>query len=222
MDKAVIFDVDGVLLELTSAEEELFFEPFAARYGLTRLSRDWNSYRIRNDERIVAEIFEQHGLPDEERQPLIDQYLALLAERLSTGALTPSPMPGAAELLEALASKATLGIATANFREAARLRLQAANMWQPVSAHARGADGSGHKWETLKSLVHDLRLAADRIVYVGDNANDVEAGLRSGVHFIGFTADADRQNLLKQAGAAHICSSHGDTLRLINHFLRLD
>ena len=43
-DAAVIFDVDGVLLELTSAEEDAFFVPFENRYGLKNLSRDWNSY----------------------------------------------------------------------------------------------------------------------------------------------------------------------------------
>ena len=31
MDSAVIFDVDGVLLELTAAEEDVFFLPFAER-----------------------------------------------------------------------------------------------------------------------------------------------------------------------------------------------
>ena len=46
---AVIFDVDGVLLHLTPEEEDAFFRPFEDLHGLTGLSRDWNSYRIRND-----------------------------------------------------------------------------------------------------------------------------------------------------------------------------
>jgi FMN phosphatase YigB (HAD superfamily) len=62
MDSAVIFDVDGVLLDLTPAEEERFFVPFARRYGLTGLSRDWDSYRTRNDEDIIAEILATNGL----------------------------------------------------------------------------------------------------------------------------------------------------------------
>ena len=33
-DCAVIFDVDGVLLDLTRAEEDAFFLPFERRYGL--------------------------------------------------------------------------------------------------------------------------------------------------------------------------------------------
>ena len=44
------------LLELTRAEEDAFFVPFERRYGLKDISRDWNSYAIRNDENIIAEI----------------------------------------------------------------------------------------------------------------------------------------------------------------------
>lgn len=219
---AVIFDVDGVLLNLTAAEENLFFEPFERRYGLTGLSRDWNSYRIRNDEQIVAEIFERYSLPETERPSLTDEYHALLASRLANGTLQPQRVPGAADLLKALNDRVRLGIATANFRQAAHLRLKAAGLWEPVRNHARGADGSGHKWQTLAGLVAELELPPNRIVYVGDNVNDVEAGLRTGVHFIGFSEVEGRATTLKQAGASHTCHSHNDTLRLIKEFLRLD
>ena len=63
MDRAVIFDVDGVLLDLTAAEEDAFFLAFERLHGITGLSRDWDSYRVRNDEHIIAEILERHGLP---------------------------------------------------------------------------------------------------------------------------------------------------------------
>ena len=221
-DCAVIFDVDGVLLELTAAEEDLFFEPFERRYGLVHLSRDWNSYRIRNDEHIVSEIFERHGLPLEERQSLIDEYHDQLARRLATTQLTSPAIPGAANLLAALAPQARLGIATANFLQAARLRLTAAGLWQPVSQNARGADGSGHKWQTVASLVQDLGLPPERVVYVGDNVNDVEAGLRNGLHFIGFTLDRHREKQLKAAGAVLTSNDHIGTLRLVTSLLRLD
>lgn len=221
-DSAVIFDVDGVLLELTAAEEDLFFEPFERRYGLTGLSRDWNSYRIRNDEQIVAEILERHGLPASEQQAVINDYLSLLARKLADGSLATVTIPGAATLLRALQGKVALGIATANFREAARLRLQSAGLWQPVTAHARGADGSGHKWQTVAALVSQLALPPERVVYVGDNLNDVEAGLRNGLHFIGFATDPQRRRSLKEAGALHTSGGHSSTLDLISTLLRLD
>ena len=63
MNGAVIFDVDGVLLDLTAAEEDVFFRAFEQRYGRTGLSRCWDSYQVRNDEHIIAEILDRTGLP---------------------------------------------------------------------------------------------------------------------------------------------------------------
>ena len=40
---AVVFDVDGVLLELTAPEEDAFFLVFERHYGITGLSRDRDS-----------------------------------------------------------------------------------------------------------------------------------------------------------------------------------
>ncbi len=213
-DHAVIFDVDGVLLELTPAEEELFFEPFERRYGLTHLSRDWNSYRIRNDERIVDEIFEAHGLPASGKGPLVTDYLSLLGKKLHQGCLASPAIDGAAALLVSLQGKARLGVATANFKEAAHLRLEAAGLWGFVQPLAFGADGSGHKHETLARAIAATGLPPENIVYVGDNLNDVEAGRRNGVSFVGFSRDAARREVLARAGAIHVCGDHGETLAI--------
>ena len=56
--------------------------------------------------------------------------------------------------------------------------------------HAHGADGGGHKREILARAIAATGLPRNRIVYIGDNLNDVEAGLANGVHFIGFSTDS--------------------------------
>ncbi|MCA3573488.1 MAG: HAD family hydrolase [Aestuariivirga sp.] len=211
MDSAVIFDVDGVLLDLTPAEEDAFFLPFAQRYGLTGLSRDWDSYRVRNDEHIIAEIIERHGLPPQDGEALVADYLAIL----SSGAVPPRAIPGAAGLLKRLSGKRRLGIATANLLSAARLRLLASGLWAHVEALAFGAEGSGHKRETVARAIAASGLPRERIVYVGDNLNDVEAGLGNGVHFIGFSEDATRRQRLAKAGAVHVAGDHARTADLI-------
>ena len=218
MDSAVIFDVDGVLLDLTAAEEDAFFLAFERRHGLTGLSRDWDSYRIRNDEHIIAEILERHGLPASAAAAIVDEYLAILSQGLATGALKAVTIAGARELLAELAARRR-GIATANLLSAARLRLQSQDLWEPVSALAFGAEGSGHKRETVARAITATGLPKSRIVYVGDNLNDVEAGLANGVHFIGFSEDAARRAKLAAAGARHLAAEHGETLRLIRRFL---
>jgi len=220
VDAAVIFDVDGVLLELTSAEEDAFFVPFEQRYGLKNLSRDWNSYLIRNDENIIAEILARHGLPAREHAEVVADYLDVLKQRLENGVIETIAISGAFDLLSKLRGSLQMGIATANLLSAAKLRLQSVNLWNPVSAHAFGAEGGGHKREVLARAIASLHLPRDRIVYVGDNLNDVEAGLSNGVHFVGFSTNPGRLNELKGAGTNHISNNHLDTFRLIGHLLQ--
>lgn len=216
---AVIFDVDGVLLELTAAEEDVFFGAFAEWCPPGSLSRHWNSYRIRNDDNIVDEIMQTNGIASHHKQRIVKDYFAKLQHNLNAGTVHSTAIPGAAGMLTALAGKATLGIATANFREAARLRLVTANLWGPVAELAHGADGGGHKHEILARAIAACGLPKSRIVYIGDNTNDVEAGLKNGVHFIGFSTSEERRNTLAAAGARQLSGNHEETLRLILHSL---
>lgn len=102
VDAAVIFDVDGVLLELTSAEEDVFFALFEKRYGLRDLSRDWNSYAIRNDESIIAEILARHGLPAREHAEVVADYFDVLKQRIENGVIETIAIPGTRDLLNRL------------------------------------------------------------------------------------------------------------------------
>ena len=218
-DWAIIFDVDGVLLELTREEEELFFQPFASRCDASQLSRDWNSYRIRNDEEIVAELVARYGLPDIDRQNLKEEYLCLLHRHISGNQIASLPINGAAKLLERCSNIATLGIATANFREAAKLRLAHAGLWHHVSNHAFGADGGGHKHEILARALSSMSVPKSRTIYVGDNLNDVEAGLKNDVNFIGFSQSAGRLKILKEHGVKQLSGDHLQTFSLIRSLL---
>ncbi len=215
---AIVFDVDGVLLKLTRAEEELFFAPFAARIDATLLSRDWNSYRIRNDEDIVREIAERYHLPAQDVQTITAEYLALLQRELR-GSLKTETIRGAAQLIGEFADVAQLGVATANFLEAARLRLQQANMWEPVSRLAFGADGGGHKAAILARAIAASGLPSSRIIFIGDNVSDVQAGHLNNVNFIGFSTEAARRKKLGMAGATRLCADHTETRAAITQIL---
>ncbi|MBM3519457.1 MAG: HAD family hydrolase [Alphaproteobacteria bacterium] len=219
MDSAVIFDVDGVLLELTAAEEDVFFETFLARFGISGLSRDWDSYRTRNDDDIIAEILETHELPASEREVTSSHYVSLVGDAIATGRASPIAIAGAHRLLSYLAPRHAIGIATANLLSVARLRLAAMDLWSPVSAFAFGAEGGGAKRHTLARAIAATGLPRERIVYIGDNLNDVDAGLANGVHFIGFSTDPARRQRLAGAGARHLAGDHDETAVLIASLL---
>ena len=222
-DAAVIFDVDGVLLDLTPPEEDAFFHPFFALHGLTGLSRDWDNYRIRNDLDIMAEVLDLHfGRPptDADMDHLKQSYLSHLHTGLSQGALTTIEIPGARELLEALRDDGlVIGIATANLVDAARLRLESAGLWDFVAELPFGADGGGAKAEILARAIAASGLPKHRIVYLGDNLNDVDAGLRNEVHFIGFAREPTRRDKLASAGAAMVSGDHDTSYQLISSML---
>jgi HAD superfamily hydrolase (TIGR01549 family) len=218
MDSAIIFDVDGVLLDLTHDEEEVFFQALAAYVPTHHLSRDWNSYQIRNDEDIIMEILERYGQPSALKQEVVGHYLTTLEQALTEN-LQSVAVAGAADMLNALKGQVRLGIATANLLTAAKLRLQQTGLWSHVAAYAQGADGGGHKHEILARLLQRLPLPPSRVVYVGDNVNDVVAGQRNGVRFIGFSTDPQRRVALSNAGAQFVTGNHMETLAYIELLL---
>jgi HAD superfamily hydrolase (TIGR01549 family) len=214
-DCAVIFDVDGVLLELTRDEEEIFFTALSKFVPTENLSRDWNSYAIRNDEDIIAEILQLNALPASSIDDVKTHYISLL----KSSAVAAVAIPGARQLLQTLNNKALLGIATANLLDAAQHRLQQVGLWEHVARNAHGGDGGGHKSAILGRALSHLEMNPNRIVYVGDNLNDVTAGLLHNVHFIGFSENAERRNRLREAGARHTSSNHVETIAVINQLL---
>ena len=219
---AVIFDVDGVLLELTQPEEEIFFTALSRFVSTENLSRDWNSYRIRNDDDIISEILERNGLAQNLKPDVIAHYIALLGQAIISKAVATTPIIGATALLNQVRKFSTTGIATANLREAAQLRLEAAGFWPHVSSCASGANGGGHKHQILARALAQLDVPKSRIIYVGDNVNDVIAGLENDVHFIGFSTDAKRRQQLAAAGARHLAQNHAETLGIIRDFLGIE
>jgi HAD superfamily hydrolase (TIGR01549 family) len=216
---AIIFDVDGVLLELTRDEEELFFEPFKSRCDIAKLSRDWNSYKIRNDEDIVKELVERHRLHPLEAQTITNEYLSLLGHGLQNRTIVSQTIAGASSLLDKFKGRAKLGIATANFRRAAELRLKQAGLWSHVSDLAHGADGGGHKSAILARAIESSGLAPQRIIFIGDNVNDVVAGHENNVRFIGFSKSAERREKLASAGAKILSADHVQTESLLEGLL---
>jgi len=224
INSAVIFDVDGPLLDLTAAETSAFFVPFQEAFGLTGFSTDWDSYRLRNDVEIYREILETADLPT--NQPTInrlrERYLMELETIYASGEAV-APIPGASALLDALSriSGLALGTATANFESAATLRLQRVGFWNYVKEWHSGAEGGGAKRDILARAVKRLGLPSNRVVFLGDNLNDLDAAQENETHFIGFHIDPMRRQWLADAGAETVTGDHTKTLAIIRELLDL-
>ncbi len=224
---AVVFDVDGPLLNLGPAEEQAFFAPFKTLFGIEGLSNNWDSYRIRNDREIIHEILEDYlgdRFEPHHYHALLDEYDRELTAGFAEGRLQVTPIPGALELLQTLSASGelTLGMATANIRRAAEIRLRKAGMWDHVCDHPGAADEGGHKHEVLARVISSMGLLSERVVYIGDNLNDLEAAQINGTHFIGFHVNEARRRRLWDHGASHVSGNHDETLRLITCMLDLE
>jgi len=221
---AVIFDVDGPLLELTDKESAAFFVPFRDEYGLTGLSDDWDSYPLRNDVEIYRDVLRSANLPHDDA--VIDQlrlqYLREL-DALYAGGDDVVPIRGAYDLLQTLSSAdgLALGTATANFEAAAEKRLRRTVMWDFVRDWHSGAEGGGAKRDILARVIARLGLPAEKIVFLGDNLNDLDAAQTNGTHFIGFHTEERRRDRLQKAGAETVTGDHDEVLKTVKSWLTL-
>ncbi len=222
---AVIFDVDGVILHLTPAEEGAFFASLDSVFGITGASSDWDSYKIRNDVQIVEELVETHlGRPATpgDINRFTDKYISQIDIGLKTGDIEIKPIDGIRDVLMALTQveNITLGLATANLMSAAKMRLRQAGLNDFFSIGGF-AEARGPKRDILSKTISVLTgarqdpVALHQIVYIGDNLVDVDAGLHNGCGLIAFNVDASRHDTLRNAGAGLVLKSHTETVPAI-------
>lgn len=222
---AVIFDIDGVLLHLTEAEEDVFFAAIEQVHGIAGASRDWNSYKIRNDIEIIKELiaakFGRTAEPGEVRA-VTDRYAVLMDLAIKSGDVKVLEIAGIRDVLTPLGWRdgVTLGVATANLKAAADLRLRETGLgaWFGIGGYA---EALGPKADILGQVMSCLKdeagqpLPSERVVFLGDNPNDVEAGRRNCCRFIGFAGSETQRTLLRNSGAEIVIGSHDETLPAI-------
>lgn len=122
---AVLFDIDGTLIQSGGAGQLAFAETFAAEFGVNELS-GVVAFAGRSDRAIASELMRVHGVEptDENWQRFRAAYLDRLpsALRRREGRV----LPGVPELLTQLAEwgRPLIGLLTGNIREGADHKLQ--------------------------------------------------------------------------------------------------
>lgn len=229
---AVIFDVDGVLLHLTEPEEHVFFAALESVFGITGASSDWDSYKVRNDVAIVEELIERQlgrEATTGDLNRFTDKYISMMDIGIKTGEIEVQQIDGIRDVLMALTpiENITMGLATANMMPAAKLRLKTAGL-NDFFTVGGFAEARGPKREILRKTIADLKMPdgspmpKERIVYLGDNLVDVDAGLHNGCGFIAVNVDEAKHPVLREAGAEIVLSDHKDTAAEIKRLLGVD
>jgi len=187
--QALLFDLDGVLIDSTPA--------------VARVWSKWAQARGFDPVEVVARA---HGRPSittvREYLPDADHHAEnRIIERSEIEDLEGVvPLPGARELLESLPA-ARWTIVTSCTRALAEVRLRAAGLPAPEKfvTSTDVVNGKPHPEPFLKGA-KILRVAPGDCVVVEDAPAGIRAGKAAGAHVIAFPTTSER-NLLREAGA---------------------
>jgi HAD superfamily hydrolase (TIGR01509 family) len=180
MIDAVIFDMDGVLIDSEPAWEQarksLFLEngleypPETTQSLMGMNSREWARY------------LREHGIPLPEKK-IIDEVLRRVAASLKEDLHL---MPGAVEVVRRLAERWPLAIGSSADREIIELALELARLrdaFRVVVSSSEVARGKPTP-DTYLHAAQLLGVAPERCAVVEDSANGIRAGRAAGMRVI--------------------------------------
>lgn len=175
--RAVLFDMDGTLIDSFDGIVELFQE------SLVALGASATEQAVREVIGFpLAECFSRF-VPDEQVESAVTYYRARYEVRMHD--ISP-PFPGAVELLGALRA-AGIGTGIVSNKRGAAVRAIIGGKGWPLSIIVAEGDGFASKPspDMLLHAVERLALTREHVLYVGDSHLDAEAARAAGIDFAG-------------------------------------
>jgi phosphoglycolate phosphatase-like HAD superfamily hydrolase len=224
----ILFDVDGTLLLSGRAGLRAMTRAFHQAFGIADAFKG-ESFGGRTDSYLVSNALRQAGLPDTDQNHdrFREIYLPLLAEEIvHPGQGHKGLMPGARELLEALAQYDDLHLAllTGNYREAAEIKLQHFEIWDFFEWGAFSDDH--HDRNALVPIAkaraesYDIPPEAiERVIVIGDTPHDIECARVAGAKSIAVATGGYTVEQLREAGADKVLRDLTDTETVVSLLL---
>jgi len=186
---AVIFDIDGTLVESSGFEDDLCVAAVRDVLGDVCIRKAWNTYRHVTDTGILRQIMEEDRIRGEDR---IWEVRSRFGERVSQyfrDGGNCDPTIGAIDLIVELraAPGFAVGFATGGWGHTAHMKLEHAGFNPDQSVLASSDDGH-ERTVIMRKCLDALNAKGNsfqRNVYVGDAEWDVQATRELGWHFIG-------------------------------------
>lgn len=216
MKSMIVFDMDGVLVDVTESYRETICQTVKAFTGKTITRELVQEYKNRggfnNDWLLSQTICRDLGL-ELEYQTVVDRFNELFFGDLSTGIPTGLmknerwlPENG---LLEALRAEHGLSVFTGRLRDEAMITLRRFGHTGTFDPVVGDDDVSKGKPDPEGLLKIQAAYPDARLVYVGDTVDDARASRAAGVPFIGIahvhTHNRDRLlELFREERAARI------------------
>jgi phosphoglycolate phosphatase len=206
--RAVLFDIDGTLIESGGASDRAWHRAFADLLGLD-VDVAAHTGRGVPDPEVGREVFVAYT----EREPEPAELARVMAKRLeylpeeverSPGYLV---FDGAEALLQRLVDAGTLlGLTTGNVEAAARIKLDRGGLNRFFSFGGYGSDSSDRAELTRRALQRGATVAGEPLdlaatVSAGDTPRDVDAGHGAGLRVVGVATGTFTVDQLTEAGA---------------------
>jgi HAD superfamily hydrolase (TIGR01509 family) len=210
MPDAVIFDLDGTLVDTVQTRIDAWSETFEEA-GIPT-ARDTLAPLIGVDgKRLAREVAALAGQPiGDERAEEIDKRSGEIYERMNSN---PKPLPGVRELVDAIEAKSLRwSIATSSRKDQVQTSVDALGLdEEPSIVDASHVEHAKPEPDLLLRAADELDVDPGRAWYVGDSTWDMVAAVAAGMIPIGVTAGAAVDDkALRGAGAASVVRTLAD------------
>ncbi len=200
-----LFDIDGTLVSMGGAGRRAFER---ACHEVLDIPSALHGFALdgMTDPLILHHVYQTHKsrLPsDDESAQLFARYLQLLEATVADTPLTVHE--SVPEILAHLQSiHATVGLATGNLAEGARIKLERPKLWHHFGFGGFGSDAVLRADLVRIGIARGHRAAAtppDRVFVIGDTPRDIEAAHDAGAIAIGVATGSYTVAQLEAAGA---------------------
>ena len=203
---AVLFDIDGTLLQTGGAGQLAFAETFTAEFGVRELSGAV-PFAGRSDRAISMELMQLHGVIASEAN--WRRFRAAYLERLPAAlvARRGRVLPGVAPLLQSLVAlrQPLVGLLTGNVRAGAEQKLAHYGLMQHFSFGGFGDEKNERCDIAAAAVAEARRVAAARhggprelsgVMVIGDTVHDISCARSIGAVAVAVpTGGASREEL---------------------------
>ena len=222
MPRVFLFDIDNTLLYTGGAGGIAMARAFEDLYGVPN-GFAGIEFSGRTDRYILQGGLDAHGIEggcEAHLEGFTRRYYELLpgALRGRRGRL----MPGFPELLDALSDEpgVRLGLATGNFREAARIKLEHYGLDRYFSGGGFG-EWSLERADVVRTAMESVADGArpDEIFVIGDTPHDVTSALANGVLAVGVATGGYAVESLRASGAHLVFEDFSDWRAAVERLL---
>lgn len=183
---AVVFDIDGTLLQSAAIDDVLYREAVLTVLGGIRLRASFADYDYVSDSGILSQILADNSIAED---PVLlgavkARFVTALKAHIANSGPFPE-IPGAKNALRKFQASADhcVGIATGGWRESAILKLETSGFGAANIPIATSDDAQDRK-EIMKIALSHLGCSFSSVTYYGDGPWDREASAELGWEFV--------------------------------------